>query len=704
MNSKNAKISKLDLKTKNIKKDSKEILNNLLKQLLDQKLTKLEKRNITEIKTFQNLTNQADNLIISLESMSKEVLKEICIKRQKYINNNNNNKKSNKNLSKIPKIRPTSPKVIPKTASTKRLSKYKRIDSKSYDKYLQTDINSNNNKSQVIGNKSKPKKLQIKINNNFNKTGLIPHSKSRRTISPFINIQDKDKFNKTMGNKAINVTKRRSSAQKKKSVGSKDIITKTERITKKTAAKFVNKNDNKSEKNNSESNTANNTINTINPLEKLDSNNLDDSRLKVLDVFKQSIKGKDKEGNLNINKEINNNNNKKENKCAFLNTLSKEFGKVGTIKMDEKLVNDSLLVSNNLEGDKTIKIDDLIRGPTFKEIDISTNLEIPNIKADKDKVNNNLIKKNTKKKELNSSIHIYNKLKRSKITFLEGENDFDLIFKDSKIDDMDFYNSKDIDLNLSEAIDQISLEEKFESNLDLIARYLDIKDIFNLMLVNKECFKTIVNFLISKTEISIELLQDEIKRLKEYNSNINFENLKKKPFKLSANSMRAISLLNSSSGNNILKLNIEQLNKKEIILVYSLYFIAIGKKKDILILDDIQKLQYMQNYFKNNCQGQNSFGQLIEKELNGKIFDDKLIFTLYSISKKQLDVISPNYFQKINRDIAIFVFVIKDILEQLGLLGTQFPKPDREYILLNAKLQSNKNILEELNKIEEYIY
>ena len=128
MNSKNAKISKLDLKTKNIKKDSKEILNNLLKQLLDQKLTKLEKRNITEIKTFQNLTNQADNLIISLESMSKEVLKEICIKRQKYINNNNNNKKSNKNLSKIPKIRPTSPKVIPKTTSTKRLSKYKRID------------------------------------------------------------------------------------------------------------------------------------------------------------------------------------------------------------------------------------------------------------------------------------------------------------------------------------------------------------------------------------------------------------------------------------------------------------------------------------------------------------------------------------------------------------------------------------------------
>ena len=700
MNSNNGKYSKLDLKAKNIKEDKKEILTSLLKQLIDQKLAKLEKRNLTEIKTFQTLSNQTENLIITLENMSKEVLKEICIKRQKYINNNI---KQNKNLSKIPKPRPLSPKTLPKTISTKTLSKLKRIDSKSYDKYLQTDVN-NNNKSQVINNKSKAKKKSIG-NINFNKVGLIPHSKSRRTISPFIINKGQEKFNKTMGNKTINLNKRKSSHQKKKSIGNKDLISKTERITKKTAAKFANKNDNKSDKNKLEKKTKNNVdINKINTLDKLDSDNLDDSRLKVLDVFRQSKIVKEKEENLNIKKEMNNINDKKENKCHFLTTLSKEFGKVGTIKMDEKLVNDSLLVSSNLEGDKTIKLDDLIRGPTFKEIDISNNLKITKNKSEKVESNNNPLQNDTRKKELSSSVHIYNKLKRAKITFLEGENDFDLIFKDSKIEDIDININKDPDLNTTEVSDQISLEEKFESNLDLISRYLDIKDIFNLMLVNKECFKTVINFLISKTEISIELLQEEINKLKEYNPNIIFENLKQKPFKLSVNSMRAISLLNSSSGNNILKLNIEQLNKKEIILVYSLYFIAIGKKKDILILDDIKKLEYMQNYFKNNCPGKNSLGILLEKELNGKIFDDKLIYSLYSISKNQLDVISPNYFQKINRDIAIFVFVVKDILEQLGLLGTQFLKPDKEFILLNAKLQSNKNILDELNKIEEYIY
>jgi hypothetical protein len=391
------------------------------------------------------------------------------------------------------------------------------------------------------------------------------------------------------------------------------------------------------------------------------------------------------------------------NKGNSLKDLDLDIAKVSTIRMDEKLVNDSLLVTNNINGGKTVNlVDSLFRGPTFQEIE----LNVDKIKSDNTNINkhDNLIKKNTKKKELNSSVAIYNKLKRSKVTFLENEKDFDLIFKESKIEDLNMGNNNLNDLNITFIGDEMSLQEKFESNLDMISRYLDTRDIFNLMLVNKECFKNIINFLISKTEISIELLQDEINKLKDLNPTINFENLKKNPFKLSSNSKRAISLLNSSSGNNILKLNIDQINKKEIILIYSLYFVAIGLKKDILILNEREKIEYMQNYFKRNCIGQNIFGKFVENELNGKILDDKTISTIYNLSKKQLDIISPNYFQRINKDIAIFVFIIKDLLEQLGLLGSQFIKPEKEYILLNSRLLANKAILDELNKIEEYIY
>ena len=72
-------------------------------------------------------------------------------------------------------------------------------------------------------------------------------------------------------------------------------------------------------------------------------------------------------------------------------------------------------------------------------------------------------------------------------------------------------------------------------------------------------------------------------------------------------------------------MNVDQLNQKEIIFIYSLYFVAIGKKKDILNLEDLKKVEYMQNYFKDNCLGKNNFGKLIEKQLNGIIMDDNII-------------------------------------------------------------------------------
>ena len=709
-------------------KDKKEILNNLLKQLIDQKLTRLEKRNITEIKTFQTLSGETQDLILSLENMSQSARKEICIQRQKYLNSQNKSTKTNNSKSKIKKPPALSPKTLPKSISTIKFSKIKRIDSKSYDKYnpLHTDISSRYNKSQIIGtakSKSRSKlipktndnkkitniysgrKTEGNASNNFNKT-MIPYSKVGRKSSPFIPSQDK--LNKTMGRgsgSGTSLNQRRTSAQKKKSVGKVDNLSKTERTTKKSASKFMNNNntsknkDNKKEKPKTTVKNEKNNLNNISTLEKIESNNLDDSRLKILDVFNESKKGMNNtNNNLNINMEIKNKDkDKKDNQTGFLSTLSKQFEKVGTIKVDDKLISDSLLVTNNLEGSVSVNVGDLIRDSTIKELN---NPNTPNNNLQPN--NNNLNKKGT----LNSSVLIYNKLKRTKITFLEGEHDFDLIFKDSKIMDMDLNLNlnKDNDLNTTELSDQMSLEEKFESNLDIISRYLDMRDICNVMLVNKECFKTLINILVSKTEISIELLEEEINKLKVINSNINFNNARKKPFKLGVNSIRAISLLNSSSGNNILSLNVDQLNKKEIILIYSLYFVAIGKKKDILNLEDLKKVEYMQNYFKDNCLGNNNFGKLIEKQLNGIIMDDNIISTLYTLSKNKLDIISPNYFQRINKDIAIFVFVIKDLLEQIGLLGSKYLKPDLEFILLNARLQSNKAILKELNLIEENIY
>ena len=423
---------------KNLSKtDKKEILNNLLKQLIDQKLSRLEKRNVTEIKTFQTLSGETQDLILSLENMSQNVRKEICIQRQKYLNNQNKQPKSNSKTKKEEKSRKTTPK------------KLRRLDSKSYDP-LHADANSRSNKSQIIGtakSKSKGKqnlkidskkssniyaarKTEGNINTNFNKT-LIPHAKQKRAISPFVSSQEK--LNKTMANKGrvttnTNTAQKRTSAQKKKSVG-KNSISKTERKSKVSASKFINvnknvntskKKDNKNDKNNiTVKNNDKNNIFNISTLEKYDSNNIDDSRLKVLDVFGQSQKEDNKKTNItteNKNKD-NKDNNKKESKCGLISALSKQFGKVGTIQMDEKLVNDSLLVTNNPEGEISVNIDDLIPGTAVEEpINPKTNNNNESDPNKKDTDINNTQNANTtdnkvlKRSSLNSSVLIYNKL------------------------------------------------------------------------------------------------------------------------------------------------------------------------------------------------------------------------------------------------------------------------------------------------------
>ena len=270
----------------------------------------------------------------------------------------------------------------------------------------------------------------------------------------------------------------------------------------------------------------------------------------------------------------------------------------------------------------------------------------------------------------------------SLINYSHNEND--------NINEHDDFN-KTIDLNISGLSEHLSLEEKFESHLDEITRYLDTSELCNLMLVNKECYTTIMNILISKTEITIDILEEELTKLKDSNDGMNFNEIKINPFSFSSNSSRAVSLLNNSLGFSFT--NLDGKTSKEIFIIFGIFFIAAGKKKEYLsLINNEQKMNYISNFFKKGT----SLGNLIETEIKGKIFDDKTIASLYKYSYRYINIISPNRFQKINKDFAIFVFVVKNILEHIGVLE-QNNKPEKEFILYNARLKNNKEMLEILN-------
>ena len=72
-------------------------------------------------------------------------------------------------------------------------------------------------------------------------------------------------------------------------------------------------------------------------------------------------------------------------------------------------------------------------------------------------------------------------------------------------------------------------EEKLESSIEYIIEYLSIKDLFNLVLINKEFYKIIIKYFIEKIEIKIGKIKEKINEI--INKSKGYINIKEKEFK-----------------------------------------------------------------------------------------------------------------------------------------------------------------------------
>ncbi len=747
----------IDYKMEYNNNSSKEILSNLLKKILDHKITKLEKRHKEETNALRTMSKISQNIIITLQNYTKEVKKEIYKIRHKYDENSqkkNEIKSSEKNdilntdiniesfieskenileksninnISNIEKIKRGSKSIDAKKAkelflspetSQKKMIKIKkektdvfsRLASKSIGNFKKNkmniieQLNNNNSKSKSKKNISKKKinNIQNKKNDiNLNIKEDTPSRPEKKTDKSLLKLTStpkaKQKQLKRFSQISLEMTKTAESTQTLREKNSKTLnSSKIKKMNSKS--KIISKKTKKEEKKENQENI--NDISVDNKIKEIKIENviLSDKDLKnenFQEEKKKSINDKillDEEILNNVNKDellISTikieNINETENNNIDNNNLIKDFSL-------KESINTNIDINNNNDNNNLIKRQSSEINNSLNSFNKSNN-DINNIKL----INSNNEKKEEKKKEKykNNICDLDNIVLPKRITnFLDNDKEinFSLINNSqNEFDNNDQEFNKTIDLNISGLSEHLSLEEKFEGHLDEITRFLDTNDLCKLMLVNKECYKTIMNILISKTEITIDILEEEISKIKESNKDINFDELKINPFKFNENSSRAVFLLNNNSDFNLININNKM--SREIFIIFGIFFIAVGKKKEYInLITDEEKMNYTNNYFKK----ENSLGKIIEKEIKGKIFDDKIIASLYKYSYRYLNIISPNRFQKINKDFAIFVFVIKNILEHIGALEEK-NEPQKEYILYNARLKNNKEILEILN-------
>ena len=748
----------------------KEILNNLLKQILGHKLNKLEKRHSEESNSLKIMSKISQNIIISIEHYSHRARKEIYKIRHRNDENHSKKRESIKNPNDINKLMWKEEKnninednniesLINKPSFEKKNEKRfsKSIDPRK-DKSFMSET-SNNTKEK----KSKKEKMDVfarltsKSIGNFKKLKLDINGTSNSGIPHPLSSKSKNKKLTSSTKSLHNLVNKKNDADKEKEKNnspsnnisvknSKKLITtpklKQKQLKKLAQIKLEDSNNtlgtesskniatsSKIKKTNSKGKLTKRLSKTLAGLKQEEKNLVNNNLIKKSnEILPEKSDNKDNneikiENKKDSNKEKEAKQSTTKEKSLIEDDIIKDVNQdellISQIKMDkiEEINLDNLDLKTSINID--IPLDDTMLKKSFVEIknknsdstnSLNNNKSINNIKLvnsqNNSNTNNTSNKNNKNPPSRNNNINNII-LSNPKISHNYLDNNEEINFtlvEDPPIEEIDNDLNKTIDLNISGLSDQLSLEEIFESHLDEISRFLEMKDLCKLMLINKECFTNIMNILISKTEITIDILEEELTKLKTANKNIDFDKINLTPFKFSSNSARAVSLLNNNSGCNLIKFNKTQRTiNKEIFIIFGIYFIAVGRKREYFQLNnDDDKINYITNYFKNDIQKM-SIGSLIEKEINGKLFDDKTISSLYKYSYKHIYIISPNRFQKINKDIAIFIFVIKNILEHLGILDQQNIKPEKEYILYNARLQNDKKILDELNRFFDKI-
>ena len=651
--------------------NAKELLTSLLKNILGNRLTSLEEKNNNENNNLFNMIEDSNTMVFFLEESSKKM--NITRKNNNidnlnlniennfsktftnifYVNQNKKNKENKENNSyKFKTIEEKEKKSQQRTPLEITPIRVKRLNSK--DKSFTIKKQDKSHISITPISKASELKFNLNIKNqtikckNLNKITYLKKNINSGFIIENVNTLNENKDNKDEGNKKKRIIIHLRSKNNSMLVSKQN--------------SFISSKKNKSHNKDKKGNSKRKNNRTITPL------SVRNKKIEITEIKSNKYSSTSKKKKIS-NKEQESANSKtmsnfyKKNKLSLKNEKKDKFEykhKISDIRKELELLCENECFDNDIRLDRLMINDDPIK----------------DIKIPSQKLND-----------------LENKLISIDKSLLINDNKDDLLTSDSNI--YLKYRKK--------SIKKVNREEQLEFCIEYIKDYLSKNDLFNLGLINKEFFKIIVRFLISRTEKKIEIIKEKIKNLTKKYKNINMNYKQINQFECNINSTRAIILLNSISIYNLFKQNSPLMNNKDVIFIFELYFIAIGKKAEILKYNksnessNSQRWMHICKYFKDN--ENKLLGNIIEKELINKKYNNEVINSLYEWSHKKINIITPNYFQKINKDIAILVFIIRDLLECFGISHEKKINPQKLYNLYNIIKNLEEKINQKLNEL-----
>ena len=334
----------------------------------------------------------------------------------------------------------------------------------------------------------------------------------------------------------------------------------------------------------------------------------------------------------------------------------------------------------------------------FKKKNINDKIEKYNLaiklnenKSSENIINSKIIKKTKKKKD--DIMKMENALQKGE--FLTNDDplliapitDFDF-FIDKKFSNMSITNSEKKEIEKINSLFN-NLEEKI---INIIFVFLNKDDLMQFKDVSKYFHKLFIIYIEKNLEEDKLYFSKKLENL-----NISNPQSPKKTlndFSISKKSMKAIQLLNEPSVNQFFFENISVDDKR--LIIYRIFFQLIKHPYKNIEIDKKElfweKCRY---YFSHESNGK--VGELLQNIIDEKkiCLDGNNLYKIYKIVYKDFDRINPQYFSNICGITGLITFIIKDILDFVGI-------SNKESIQINAYWTYN-DIIDDLNNKIEYI-
>ena len=208
-----------------------------------------------------------------------------------------------------------------------------------------------------------------------------------------------------------------------------------------------------------------------------------------------------------------------------------------------------------------------------------------------------------------------------------------------------------------------------------ISNYLDLKSKYNLFSCQKQYIKFLYRLIEdsytefkenNKINPNSNIIQEKINEIKEkYSQNdLNINNVK---FALSKSCLKALELLNDEEHEKFFKNENYYLFSDDIYIVYKIIFQLI-KDNDIKNSENKKDFfERMGKYVNDHVQDKNKFGDLFKNMINEFEFSEENIFQIKKIIKGNEEKLKPKNYSQICATTGLIIFLVKDILEYLGL-------------------------------------